>query len=71
MKAGLSSAGDLNAGKLHVKTCKINVSSAGNAKIYVTEELFAKASSAGDIYYYGDPEIKNLTSSSAGGIHKR
>ncbi len=67
----LSSAGDLNAYELEAKTCKIRVSSAGNAKIHVTEELSATASSAGDIYYRGDPKIKHLSSSSAGGIHKR
>ena len=41
-----------------------------NAKINVSKELDASASSAGDIYYKGNPEIKNLRSSSAGGIHK-
>jgi len=71
LKASLSSAGDLDAYDLEVKKCKITVSSAGNAKINVTEDLDATASSAGDIYYTGDPEIKNLNSSSAGGIHKR
>lgn len=71
LKADLSSAGDLDAYDLAVKKCRINVSSAGNAKINVTKELDATASSAGDIYYTGDPEIKNLNSSSAGGIHRR
>jgi len=71
LKASLSSAGDLDAYDLKVKKCRINVSSAGNAKIHVTEELDATASSAGDIYYDGDPEIKNLNASSAGGIHRR
>ena len=71
LKASLSSAGDLDAYDLKVEKCRVNVSSAGNAKIYVTKELDATASSAGDVYYMGDPEIKNLNSSSAGGIHKR
>ena len=71
LKATLSSAGDLDAYDLKVKKCRINVSSAGNAKIFVTEELDASASSAGDVYYMGDPASKTLNSSSAGGIHKR
>lgn len=71
LKASLSSAGDLDAYGLKVNRCRITVSSAGNAKIHVTEELDASASSAGDIYYQGDPAIKNLRSSSAGGIHRR
>ncbi len=71
MRASLSSAGDLDAYELTVKKCRINVSSAGNANIHVTEELDATASSAGDIYYKGDPANKNLNASSAGGIHRR
>ena len=70
LKADLSSAGDLNAFDLKTRKCRINVSSAGNAKINVSEELNATASSAGDIYYKGNPEYKNLNSSSAGGIHR-
>lgn len=71
LKADLSSAGDLQAYDLEAKKCRIHVSSAGNAKIFVTKDLDASASSAGDIYYKGNPEIKNLRSSSAGGIHKQ
>lgn len=71
LRANLSSAGDLDAYDLKVKRCRINVSSAGNAKIHVSEELDATASSAGDIYYRGEPRIKNLSASSAGGIHSR
>lgn len=70
LRADLSSAGDLYAFDLKAKKCKISVSSAGNARIHVTEDLDASASSAGDIYYKGDPEYRNLNSSSAGGIHK-
>jgi hypothetical protein len=71
MYAGLSSAGDLNAYTFMVKQVDINVSSAGNADIWVTEKLTARASSAGDINYKGDPEFVDAHSSSAGGIHKR
>ena len=61
MEANLSSAGDLNAGELKANEVDISVSSAGDASVYVTERLEAKASSAGDIRYYGDPEyVKRL-----------
>ena len=69
--ARLSSAGDLNAYDLKVEDCEISVSSAGSAKIYVTGDLKARASSAGSIYYRGDPGRIDSRSSSAGGIHKR
>ena len=69
--ARLSSAGNLKAYELITKKCKVRVSSAGDAKIHVTEELDASVSSAGNVYYMGDPKIKNISSSSAGGVYKR
>jgi len=71
LKADLSSAGDLNAYNLKVLEADVSVSSAGNADINVTEKITARASSAGDIYYKGDPKFVDSHSSSAGGIHKR
>lgn len=69
--ARLSSAGNLKAYELITKKCKVRVSSAGDAKIHVTEELDASVSSAGNVYYMGDPKIKNISSSSAGGVYNR
>jgi len=71
LKADLSSAGDLNAYDLQTRMATVSTSSAGNAKIFVTEKLKASASSAGDIYYRGDPKQVDGHSSSAGGIHKQ
>lgn len=71
LKANLSSAGDLNAFELKVREADVSVSSAGDADIYVYERLKAKASSAGDINYKGDPEYLETRSSSAGSIRRR
>ncbi|MBN1108607.1 MAG: DUF2807 domain-containing protein [Bacteroidales bacterium] len=71
LDANLSSAGDLNAFNLKVKDADVNVSSAGDADIFVTGRLVARASSAGDINYKGDPEIVDARSSSAGGINRK
>lgn len=71
LRASLSSAGDLNAFGLEAAKCRITASSAGNARVWVTKELDASASSAGDIYYRGEPEERDISSSSAGGVHKR
>ena len=71
MKASLSSAGDLNAFNMKAREVDINVSSAGDASVYASERLEARASSAGDIRYLGDPEYVNAHSSSAGSIRKR
>jgi hypothetical protein len=71
LKADLSSAGDLNAYDLKVKEADLSVSSAGDADIFVTERLIARASSAGDVNYKGDPKYVDAHSSSAGGVHKK
>ena len=71
LEGDLSSAGDLNAYDFKVREADISVSSAGNADIYVTERLKARASSAGDVNYKGNPKYLDANSSSAGGIHSR
>jgi hypothetical protein len=71
LNADLSSAGDLEAYELKVKEADISVSSAGGARVYVADRLTARSSSAGDIYYTGNPEFVDAHSSSAGGIHPR
>jgi hypothetical protein len=71
LRADLSSAGDLNAYDLKAREADISVSSAGDADINVSERITARASSAGDINYKGDPKYVDVHSSSAGGIHRR
>ena len=71
LNADLSSAGDLYAWDLVVRKARVNASSAGNARIYATEEVDLSSSSAGDIYYKGDPKIINVSRSSAGNIIKK
>lgn len=71
IEADLSSAGDLNAYNLKTREADISVSSAGDADVYVTEKLTARASSAGDINYKGDPKYIDAHASSAGGIHRK
>jgi hypothetical protein len=71
LEAGLSSAGDLNAFGLKVREAVVSASSAGDADIYVTEKLDARASSAGDVNYKGEPKYINAHSSSAGGINRK
>ena len=71
LRADLSSAGDLNAFDLKAREADVSVSSAGDADVNVSERITARASSAGDINYRGDPKFVDAHSSSAGGIHKR
>jgi hypothetical protein len=70
LEAGISSAGSLNAFELEAETGDVSVSSAGNAKVFITGGASFESSSAGNIIYRGDPEIRKKSSSSAGSIRK-
>ncbi len=71
MEANVSSAGDLSAYELKTQYCDIDCSSAGDANVFVTEKLDARASSAGNINFRGNPKRKSVRSSSAGDIDER
>lgn len=71
MEARTSSAGDIKAFELTVKEADVTASSAGDIKITVTERLHARASSAGDVQYRGNPAKVDARSSSAGDVTKK
>ncbi|MBS0010209.1 MAG: DUF2807 domain-containing protein [Bacteroidales bacterium] len=71
VQASTSSAGDIKAYDLTVREADLSASSAGDIKITVTERLKARSSSAGDIYYYGDPKYVDARSSSAGSVIRK
>lgn len=71
LNVDLSSAGDLNAFDLMAKTGEVTVSSAGNARVYITDEASFRSSSAGNIQYKGEPRLKDINTSSAGSVNKR
>jgi hypothetical protein len=71
LNADLSSAGDLNAYDLEAKYGDISVSSAGSARVFVTDEASFHSSSAGDIDYKGEPRMKEIHTSSAGSVNKK
>jgi hypothetical protein len=65
-----SSAGDIDAYNLESEIVNVRVSSAGSAKINVSKELEAHASSGGSIRYRGNPLKTNTDSSSGGSVKK-
>jgi hypothetical protein len=71
VEASTSSAGDIKAFELTVKEADVKASSAGDVKITVTDRLYARASSAGDIQYRGNPGKVDAKSSSAGDVTKK
>lgn len=65
-----SSAGDIDAYNLECENVNASTSSAGSAKVTVTKELEAHASSGGSIRYRGNPVKTNTDSSSGGSVKK-
>ncbi len=56
LKVDVSSGGTINAQDLRAKYADASASSGGAIDIYVTDRLKARASSGGDIDYWGNPE---------------
>lgn len=71
LEAGSSSGGIINAEDLNAEYCKANASSGGNTSVSAKTEFTARASSGGNIRYSGNPETKNINSSSGGSIYQR
>jgi len=63
----LSGLGDYQAGDLVSETATVTLSGAGEATVWVTEQLDAEISGAGTIRYYGSPQT-NTESSGIGKV---
>jgi hypothetical protein len=55
-KLEASSAGEIDADDLKADTVKAEASSSGDVSCYAVESLDASASSAGNVYYKGNPK---------------
>lgn len=70
-RVSCSSGSDINARNLESAICHVAVSSGSDATVTVTDELFAEASSGGDVRYYGNPPVREIDTSSGGDISGR
>ena len=58
----ISGAGDFNARQLQAKNVWIDLSGAGSARVYASEELDVSISGVGSVRYGGDPTVhKNIS----------
>ena len=65
----LSGASDLQAEKLKTKHTSVDISGAGNAKVFAKKTLKVEVSGAGSVKYKGNPKItKDI--SGAGSVTK-
>ncbi len=70
-EAEASSGSDIHARDLESVICKVHVSSGSDASVTVSDELYARASSGADVYYYGNPQVKDIDESSGGDVTHR
>ncbi len=69
--AEASSGSDIKAGDLEAQICTVHTSSGSDIVVSVSDELYAHASSGGDILYYGDPGIREIEKSSGGDVIRK
>ncbi len=70
-RAHASSGSDINGRQLEVAVGHVKASSGSDISLTVTDELAARASSGGDVTYYGNPELKEIETSSGGDVTGR
>jgi hypothetical protein len=66
-----SSGANLKGKDLKADNCKMQASSGGNVASSVVEKLEAKASSGGNVVYYGEPASTDIDTSSGGNVNRR
>jgi len=66
-----SSGANLKGQELKTDNCKMRASSGGNVFASVAAHLVAKATSGGNIVYYGEPTSTEIDNSSGGNVHRK
>jgi len=66
-----SSGSEIDAKRLAVINCIAKASSGAEIEVNVKEKIDAKASSGGEINYYGNPTFANAQKSSSGSVKKQ
>lgn len=69
--AEATSGSDIKAGSLKASTCEARATSGADITVNTAQELYAKASSGGDIKYYGNPEKVSKKDGVSGSVRKQ
>jgi hypothetical protein len=62
--------GDINAGRLAAQTAKFNASGGSDVHVNATNELSGYISGGGNLYYSGNPAIKNIEAKGGSEVRK-
>jgi hypothetical protein len=63
-----SGSGNVSSNNLIAKEVECGISGSGNMKVFCTENLKARISGSGDIFYYGNPKTRDTKVSGSGTI---
>lgn len=66
----ISGSGRIKAEDLRAESYKVRISGSGSCEIYAKEEIDARISGSGSVYYRGDPPKVNSSTSGSGRIRK-
>ncbi|MEL7001573.1 MAG: head GIN domain-containing protein [Bacteroidota bacterium] len=66
----MSGSGRIKAEDLKSETYKVRISGSGSCEIYATDEIDARISGSGSVYYRGNPPRVNNSTSGSGRIRK-
>ena len=66
-----SSGADIEATEIAANIVDAKASSGADISVIALKEINASASSGGDITYFGDPQVKNVKSSSGGSVKQK
>lgn len=66
-----SGGSDVSASSFITENCKLEASGGSDAEVYASNSIVIDASSASDVYYYGNPKQRDINSSSSADVHKR
>ncbi|WP_052143728.1 head GIN domain-containing protein [Wocania ichthyoenteri] len=69
--AEATSGSDIKASNLIAESSQVKATSGADISVNTVKELTAKATSGGDIRYYGNPEKVNKNKSSSGSVRKQ
>ena len=71
LNAEATSGSDIKAADLMAKSSHVKATSGADITVNTSKELIAKASSGGDVKYYGNPEKVNKSDSPSGSVKQK
>ncbi len=69
-EVSISGSGNVDAEDLSTSNCEVRISGSGNCRVGVSKSLDSRVSGSGNVYYKGNPEKVNSSSSGSGSLRK-